>query len=320
MHRLAADASLPPKELAALHYALGKAADDTRRYEDAMSHFDEANRLKYQIYLAGKGFDLTQAVSHREKTIAMFTAEFAQRHQELASQSKVPIFIIGMIRSGTTLLEQIVASHPDVGGAGEQRFWVSELPSLIDLDAQVLDSDRFIAARERYLQVLRGLQPDTPRITDKMPMNFYCAGVLHMAFPNAPIIHIKRNPVDTALSIYMTDLAKPPEFAHNKKNIVWAYREYEKIMEFWRSWIPGASLLEVNYEDLVSDQEMWTRRIIDFCGLSWSPACLEFHKSERPVSTPSMWQVRQPIYSSSVEKWRNYEPWLGEFADLVNNI
>jgi len=282
-----------------------------------MFHFDEANRLKYQIYLEGKGFDLSQAVVHRERTVAMFNPEFMDAHRIRSSPSNVPIFIVGMIRSGTTLLEQILASHPDVGGAGEQRFWTTELPRFVDLEAAAFDSEKFEAAIARYIQVLRSLQPEAPRITDKMPMNFYCAGILHLAFPNSPIIHIKRNPVDTALSIYMTDLAKPPEFAHNKRNIVAAYREYEAIMSLWRTLIPPSRLLEVNYEDLISDQETWTRRIIDFCGLDWDPACLEFHKSDRQVSTPSLWQVRQPIYKTSVEKWRNYEPWLGEFADLI---
>jgi len=317
MQALVAQDSLPPKEVVALHYALGKAADDLHRYEEAMTHYDAANRLKYRIYLEGKSFDLNQAILHRKKTESMFTKEFLASRRKLSSSSNVPIFIIGMIRSGTTLLEQIVASHPDVGGAGEQRFWTTELPAIVDLEAQTLDSRKFEEARERYIRVLRSLQPNSPRITDKMPMNFYCAGILHLAFPNSPILHIRRNPVDTALSIYMTDLAKPPEFAHNKRNIVSAYREYEEIMKLWRAVIPRENLLEINYEDLIAEQETWTRQIIDFCGLEWNDSCMEFYKDDRQVSTPSMWQVRQPIYKTSVEKWRNYEPWLGELGDLL---
>ncbi len=247
----------------------------------------------------------------------MFTAEFFRRNLPLSSPSSVPIFVIGMIRSGTTLVEQILSSHSEVGGAGEQRFWISEIPHVVDLDSQQLDAEKFVELRDRYMQVLRSFQPDTPRITDKMPMNFYCAGLIHLAYPNSPIIHIQRNPVDTALSIYMTDLAKPPEFAHNKRNIVEQYRDYEKLMDHWRAVIPAASLFEVHYEDLVSDQELWTRQMLEFCGLDWDPGCLDFHSTERQVSTPSMWQVRQPIYRTSMEKWRNYEPWLGEFAELL---
>jgi tetratricopeptide (TPR) repeat protein len=318
MESLVKSVNLPPKELAALHYGLGKASDDMQLYEKAMAHFDEANRLKYRIYLEGKKFDLEEAVQHRLRMESLFTQDFFTEHRHLSSTSDVPIFVIGMIRSGTTLLEQIIASHPQVGGGGEQRFWISELPQVVDLGAQTFNDAKFVEVRERYLNLLRSLQPDMPRVTDKMPMNFYCAGLLNLAFPNAPIIHIKRNPVDTALSIYMTDLAKPPEFAHNKRNIVDAYREYERTTDFWRTVIPSDRILDVGYEDLVLDAEKWTRRIIEFCGLPWDPASLEFYANRRSVSTPSKWQVRQPIYRTSMEKWRNYEPWLGEFRELIH--
>jgi tetratricopeptide (TPR) repeat protein len=308
---------LPLAERAALHYGLGKAANDLRDYERAMRHFDEGNRLNYQIYIAGKGFDSSQLERNRKKIEAMFTQEFLRRHRSVGSDSDVPIFIVGMIRSGTTLVEQIISSHRDVGGAGEQRFWINEIPKVVDLDGGTLDFAMLSEVQDRYLQVLRSFQPDSPRITDKMPMNFYCAGLIHLAYPNSPIVHIQRNPVDTALSIYMTDLARPPEFAHNKENIVAEYRDYLAMMRHWRKVLPADRLLEVRYEDLIADQEFWTRRMLDFCGLDWDPQCLEFHANERPVSTPSNWQVRQPIYRSSVERWRNYEPWLGAFAELL---
>jgi len=320
METLLKDPALPPKERAALFYGLGKAANDLKEYERAMSFFEEGNRLNYDIFLAGKPYDTEQLDRNRAKILSMFSAEFMASHRHLGSDSKVPIFIIGMIRSGTTLVEQILASHPDVGGAGEQRFWVNTMPKLVDLDAGTLDEKQFVEARDRYLRVLRSFQPASERITDKMPLNFYCAGPIHLAYPNAPIIHIQRHPVDTALSIYMTDLAKPPDFAHDRKNIVAEYRNYQAMMRHWRSVIPSDRLLEVRYEDLVSDQEYWTRQMLEFCGLPWDERCLEFYANERQVSTPSMWQVRQPIYRSSVERWRNYEPWLGDFTDLLEDI
>jgi tetratricopeptide (TPR) repeat protein len=317
MDRLLEDPQIPPKERAALHYGLGKASNDLREYETAMRHFDEGNRLNYEIYLSGREFDVEELDRNRRKIVSMFSRDSLNRFTHLGSASRTPIFIVGMIRSGTTLVEQIVASHRDVGGAGEQRFWVNELPNVVDLEAGMLDEARFLELRERYLEILRSFQPDSPRITDKMPLNFYCAGLLHIAYPNAPIIHVKRHPVDTALSIYMTDLAKPPEFAHNRRNIVEEYRSYQKIMDHWRETIPSSRLFEIQYEDLISDQETWTRKLLEFCGLDWDPACLEFHTNDRQVSTPSKWQVRQPIYRTSVEKWRHYEPWLGEFAELL---
>ncbi|MDR3689356.1 MAG: sulfotransferase [Fimbriimonas sp.] len=317
MAQLVEEGGLPDKELAALQYALGKSHDDLGDYGEAIVHFDAANALRYRIYLQGKDFDREASILHREQTERMLSSSFLDERRHVSSSSDVPIFVVGMIRSGTTLLEQIIASHPDVGGAGEQRFWVSEIASAVDVAAGRFDEARFAELIDRYLQVLRSLQPDSRRVTDKMPMNFYCAGLLHLAFPNSPIVHIKRHPVDTALSIYMTDLAKPPEFAHDRDNIVFAYREYEKIMDFWRSVIPGSSFLEIRYEDLVDDTPYWARKVIEFCGLEWDPACLDFHRNERQVSTPSMWQVRQPIYRTSVEKWRRYEPWLGSFRELL---
>jgi tetratricopeptide (TPR) repeat protein len=318
MQELAQRPSLAIREKAALHYGLGKASNDLGEYEMAMKHFDVGNALKYQVFLEGKGFGSEESGAAARKTAAMFTSDFMERNRSLGSESNLPIFVISMIRSGTTLLEQIIASHPEVGGAGEQRFWGSEYPRIVDLEAKTFDQDRFGTARDRYLHVLRGLQPDARRITDKMPMNYVCAGLLHLAYPKSPIIHIRRRPIDTALSIYMTDLASPPEFAHNKLNIVNALREYELVMDHWRHLLPPESFFEVRYEDLVADQEYWTRKILEFCGLEWSDSCLEFHKNERKVSTPSLWQVRQPIYRDSVDKWRRYEPWLGEFAQLLD--
>jgi hypothetical protein len=150
-----------------------------------------------------------------------------------------------------------------------------------------------------------------------MPTNYFVLWLIHLAYPHAKIIHVKRSPIDTALSIYMTDLAKPPEFAHSKRNIVAGYRDYQALMAHFEQVIPASVLMTVRYEDLVADQETWTRLMLEFCGLPWDDRCLQFHTTDRQVTTPSRWQVRQPIYRTSIDKWRRYEPWLGEFAELL---
>ena len=307
------------RERAAVHYALGKAANDLGDYGQAMHHFDEGNAVNFRLHLSGKPYNRDEARRWRDKTIAMVSPETLEKYRGLGSSSEVPIFIVGMIRSGTTLTEQIIASHPEVGGGGEQRYWLAEAPGLVDLERQILNEDRFTEVRDRYLAVLRGLEPDASRVTDKMPTNYFVVWLIYLAFPNAKIIHVKRSPIDTALSIYMTDLAKPPEFAHSKRNIVDGYRDYQALMSHFEQVIPRESMMTIRYEDLVEDQETWTRRMLEFCGLPWSGRCLEFHTTDRQVTTPSRWQVRQPIYRSSMEKWRRYEPWLGEFAELLKD-
>jgi hypothetical protein len=151
-----------------------------------------------------------------------------------------------------------------------------------------------------------------------MPINFRHLGLIRIAFPEARILHIRRDPLDTCLSIYMTYFAGGPTFAYNRTNIVAYYRAYLGLMEHWRSVLPSSHFHELRYEDLVSDPEATARAAIEFCGLPWEEACLRFHQSSRVVGTPSRWQARQPVYKSSVGRWRNYEPWLAEFLALSN--
>ncbi len=152
---------------------------------------------------------------------------------------------------------------------------------------------------------------------DKLPMNYILLGLLRLALPNAKVIHVQRHPVDTCLSIYTTPNRTKIEWCNDKGNIVYAYREYLRLMEHWSVVLPSNFVHTVRYEDLVVDQEAATRRMIDFCGLGWEDSCLSPEKNERSVLTPSVWQVRQPVYKNSLERWRNYEPWLGEFRELL---
>ncbi len=153
-------------------------------------------------------------------------------------------------------------------------------------------------------------------MVDKMPANYTGLGIIHLALPKARIVHIRRNPIDTCLSIYVTPNRAHPEFAHDRDNIVTAYREYERVMEHWKSVLPNGSVMDVEYEELVCNPEPVTRALIGFCGLPWSDACLMPHENLRTVVTPSVWQVRQPIYKTSMDRWRKFEPWLGAFREL----
>ena len=155
------------------------------------------------------------------------------------------------------------------------------------------------------------------RVTDKMPMNYMVVGLIQLLFPNAPIIHCRRDPVDTCLSIYMTPYAAPPDFAYDREDIAFGYREYQRVMAHWSRALPVGRMLEVQYEELVEDPEPNIRRLLEYCGLSWDPACLSPEKNERVVDTPSKWQVRQPMYKTSVGRAQHYAPWLGAIGTLT---
>jgi hypothetical protein len=175
-----------------------------------------------------------------------------------------------------------------------------------------------------YLALLNRLSFGAARVIDKMPFNFLFLDRIHRLFPNAPIVHCRRSPVDTALSIYFArftpsaNFAQISNFAYDRKDIVRAYRAYLRLMDHWRGALPPDRFLEIDYESLVADPEAVARRLVAFCGLEWNKACLDFHRTSRPIGTASAWQARQPIYRGSVERWRNYEPWLGELRELLD--
>ena len=169
-----------------------------------------------------------------------------------------------------------------------------------------------------YLNLLREIDPNAKRVTDKMPGNFVHLGLVHLLFPNARIVCCRRNPVDTCLSIYMTAFRNTMGYIHSRSDLAFYYREFDRLMSHWRSMIPADRLIEVQYEDLLSDRETVTRRLIDFCGLEWDQACLRPESNRRAVKTASVWQVRQAVYATSQERWRRYEPWLGELRSLLD--
>ena len=299
-----------------LAYALGKSCDRAKDYQNAMRYFDIANALAHRLYPASQTFDATSTRVDSEIMSGIYTEELIAEMAKLGSTSPKPIFIVGMIRSGTTLLDQIISSHPEVCSAGEQPFWNAEADPIHRRWRENPDSSDIDKISSKYLSILEQEATGAQRITDKMPLNYRHLGLIHCVFPQAKILHIRRSPLDTCLSIYMTFFAGGPNFAYNQANIVTYYESYLRFMEHWRKVLPRDRFLEVDYEELVSNPEPLIREIIDFLGLPWDEACLNHASNQSAVATPSRWQARQPIYTTSVEKWRHYEPWLGELEKL----
>ena len=308
---------LPLREESYLRYGLGKRYEDLARYAEAMPQFDEANRLAYALKFDAGELDRDAYAAQVQWAIDTFDAAFLGRFEGIGNSSNTPIFIVGMIRSGTTLVEQILSSHPLVGAGGEQRFWQARWGDAFPSGDGKLEPERLNALGEAYLGVLGQIETGKPRITDKLPGNYTRLGLLHLAFPNARIIHTRRHPVDTCISIYTTPNSAPNEFTHDKSNIVFGYREYLRLMAHWRSVLPANRMFEIDYEALIADRKNLTRQLVAFCGLDWSDACLRPEESLRAISTPSAVQARKPVYSSSVGRWRRYEHSLGAFAELL---
>ena len=284
-----------------LHFALGKAHDDLGEYAKAIDHFDQGNHLEN----LRRPFDRDSLTATVDKLIDTFTSGFFARHAALGTPDDLPLLILGMPRSGTTLTEQIVSAHPQASAGGELQFWGDRMAQKVTADM----------ARD-YLALLRRLAPDAARVTDKHPFNFLRIGSIHLALPGARFIHCRRDPIDTCLSIYFTRFAAPQPFAYDRGNLAFYYRQYERLMAHWRKVLPADRLLEIDYEALTADPEQQSRRMIAFAGLEWDDACLAPERNVRVVKTASIWQARQPVYRTSVQRWRRYQPWLGELATL----
>jgi tetratricopeptide (TPR) repeat protein len=300
-----------------IHFALGKAYDDLGSYDRAIHHLDLANGESDTNDHDEIAFDSARHASRVHRFIDLFSSEFLERFQGAGIGDDDPIFIFGMPRSGTTLLEQIISRHSKVGAAGEQSFWRDSGRRIVSLNKGLLDADELRKASHRYIELLHSIAPGMAHVTDKFPGNYIYLGMLHLAFPNAHFIHARRNPVDTCLSIYMRPFFTVQEMGRSRQRIVETYRLYLESMKHWRSILPSGRFLEVDYEQLVTNTEETTRRVINHCGLNWEDACLRPQEGNRRVLTFSKWQVRQPVYTTSVERWRNYEPWLGVFRQLM---
>ena len=305
-----------------LCFTLGKIFDRMNEFEPAFRYYARGNRLRKTACEATPG---VQTRLSREafpglvdEIIQQNSAETLAKRKTSGHPSERPILIVGMPRSGTTLTEQIIASHPRVAGGGERHFW-GEMGIKLNEGELALDETGQTRIAQACLEDLATVigAKDADRVTDKMPHNFLQLGLIHAVFPNARIIHVRRNPVDNCLSIFFQNFNCMHSYSFDMEELVSHYREYQRMMAHWARVLPADRFFEFDYETLVADQENMSRKLIEFCGLEWDEACLRYYEDGRAVKTPSLHQVRQKIYSSSVERWRNYEPHLAPLMKLL---
>lgn len=295
---LAASGKIRDEARAKLHQGLGKYHDGQRNYTQAFAHFAASNEVQ-------RKWSKPHDAVHAAKALAALTSRFDMAHFErvrgLGHPSTRPIFIVGMPRSGTTLMEQILGSHPSVHPAGE----LTQIPRLAARYSE-LNAETIGVAAQRYLDHLNAIAgSDVEHVTDKLPINYRHLGLIATLFPNARIIHCRRDSRDVALSCFIEMFNIRDQDFTDLTGIAYAIVQHARLMAHWQCVLP-IPIYEVRYSQLVADQEVETRRLLEHCGLSWDDRCLIYFKSHRSVDTPSRWQVRQAIYASSVGRWRNY--------------
>jgi tetratricopeptide (TPR) repeat protein len=328
IRELAERPDLPLADLCRLNYALAQQLDRAGVCDEAFAHCRRANDLRKEIdRRCGQVFDSAEHRRHIDRLIAFFDASFFARIRSFGSDSELPVFVVGMFRSGTSLTEQILASHPGVHGAGEltdvgalagtmpQRLGAIEpYPECLAR----LDRTRTRAVGEEYLRRLRQLGGEAVRVVDKNPLNFLNLGLIAALWPKARVIHCRRDPVDTCLSCYFQNFGGPFPFVRDLEHLGHYYREYQRLMAHWAEVLP-LPVFDLSYEELTTDQEAVSRRLVDFCGLEWDERCLRFHETQRPVWTASVLQVREPMYRRSVGRWKRYESHLQPFLAALNS-
>jgi hypothetical protein len=297
-----------------VHLALAKAFDDLGDYGSAMEQMVKAAQLKKSL----GAFDHDAVVRHVDALIQRFTREFLAARRPRGNPSRRPVMIVGMPRSGTTLVEQILSSHPAVEGAGELHFWSARDPLLRAGVTEDWLAQSQSQTSQACLDLLKGLSATADRVIDKNPFNFFSVGLIAATFPHATIIHCRRHPIDTCISVASAHFATRSDFPADLDDLVFYYRQYERLMAHWREVLSPETFIEVDYASLIAEPEAVSRRLVDSLGLPWDPVCLAPQDNKRTVKTNSAWQVRQPIYATAVERWRRYEPWLGPLRALMS--
>ena len=322
MLELLDDPKLAKVERMNLHYALGKLFDDLGGGEEAFAQYAKAKELDDR----GEPFDADAHSALIDRMIDVFSAEFFSRRKGYGSESDFPIFIVGMPRSGTTLVEQILSAHPKVYGAGELDK-IGQIVAVLTKKyegiaaypecARSLDAINAIGLAESYVDEVRAKTGGAAHATDKMPFNFLHLGFIALLFPRARVIHCARDAMDNCLSCYFQFFTNAMPFTKNLHSLGRYHNDYRRLMAHWKSVLP-LRMTEVPYEKMVADQEGMSRRLVEFCGLEWDSACLAFFDAERTVKTASAWQVRQPIYQTSVGRSQPYEKALGPLRELLD--
>lgn len=320
--------SMPIKARIRYNFVLGKAREDVGDYEGAFQAYAEGNRLQHSLQPYDEEAD---EASNRElrQMIRVFDRAFFERHKSIRPQNaqRTPVFIVGMPRSGTTLIEQILSSHPSLFGAGERMDLTEVISGALSLGpkrafldvVEGLSASDLAALGDAYLERLWKLAPDAVYITDKMPGNYLYLGMIHLMLPQAKIIHTMRDPMASCFSCYATLFSEPMAYTYDLGTLGRHYVRYMELMQHWKEVLPPGMVLDVHYEDMVDDLEGQSRRILEHLGMDWNEACLEFYRNERPVKTASVGQVRQPIYHTSVARWEHFRTNLEPLLQIVGN-
>jgi len=302
-----------PLEEAGLRFAMGKYCDDVNDFEQAFANFKRGNEL---MKTAAEDYDRKEYSHLVDELIRVYSPEAISKIGAAGSSSTKPVFVVGMPRSGTSLAEQIIAAHPAAYGAGELGFWAAQFAKDNALTRSPLGEPTRPKVAEEYLRILEGRSPNASRVVDKAPVNSDFLGLIYAVFPNARVIYMQRDPIDTCLSCYFQQFLTGLNFTLDLSDLAHHYREHQRMMSHWRAVLPPGFILDVPYEELVADQEGWSRKMLEFIGLEWDPRCLDFHTNKRQVATASAWQVRQKIYKTSVARWHNYEKFIGPLKTL----
>jgi len=304
-----------------ISFALGEVMEDLREDDRAFAYFSEGNDIRHQH----SRYDADTELAHMQAIMQHYTPDVFERNSGLTDAT--PIFIIGMPRCGSTLVEQMLAMHPDVSSRGEPEAFEASLAAM-NSPEEPLTLERMLGFSpmqwgelgRAYLERLKGDASNTAHITDKSLTNIRLIGAIHCALPHARIIHVRRHPLDTCWSIYKSDIeGYLYDFAYNLGELGYYYRMYLRLMQHWREVLPEGAMVELDYEQLVADQEGETRRLLDACGLPWDDRCMAFNKADNMVRTLSVAQVRKPIYSSSIARWKRYEKHLGPLMKILKD-
>ena len=325
LEALAAMNAVPEDKTVYVHFALAKALEDIGDHVRAFEHLHKGNALKRRQIV----YDETRFLRIFRRISSVYDRKLFDRFRGEGDPSPVPVFVLGMPRSGSTLIAQVLASHPQIHGAGERAdldtvarsmSTTGTLPVQHPECVSILDGAALKRLGQAYLARLPALADGKVRIVDKTPGNFLYIGLIRLILPNARIIHSMRDPLDTCVSCYSKLFASAFYFSYDLAELGRFYRCYSELMTHWRSVLPSGAMLDVAYEDMVDDLEGQARRLIDYCGLPWDDCCLDFHRSNRRVKTASSAQVRQPLFRSSLQRWRKYQADLAPLLQALGNI